>query len=61
MTTEDMKVVEAMERFGGSFTQALALAIRRADCSNLQKIKTTWPEEVAKYTSLADSLMEERE
>lgn len=41
---EDMKVIEAMERFGGSFVKQLAALARRADSVNMKKIKGTWPE-----------------
>lgn len=42
MTEEDLKVVEAMSRYGGSFVQALAEAARRADEVNLNIIKRSW-------------------
>ena len=39
---EAHKVRTNMERYGGSFTKALAQAILHADCNNLRKIKSTW-------------------
>lgn len=42
MNEKDMLVVEAMERYGGSFVKALAGCARRADHVNLKKIKDTW-------------------
>ncbi len=42
MNEEDNKIVEAMEKYGGSFVKALAEAARHADPINLQKIKDTW-------------------
>jgi hypothetical protein len=49
MTDEDMKVVEAMSRCGGSFVRALAEACRRADAVNLDIIKKSWPAYWAYY------------
>jgi len=54
MNEEDYRVVEAMERYGGSFVQALALLCFRADHVNLNKIKATWPEYWLQYSEMAD-------
>ena len=43
MSTEDMQTIDRMQRYGGSFAAALAIAARSADSDNLQKIKDTWP------------------
>lgn len=40
---EDLLVIEAMERYGGSFVKALGTAARHADSSNLLIIKKSWP------------------
>ena len=48
-----MKVIEAMENYGGSFVAALAQAARRADSTNLQLIKQTWPRYWQQYTDMA--------
>lgn len=53
MTDQDYKVVEAMEKYGGSFVQALAVCFRRADANNLQKLKTTFAEYWQQYTEMA--------
>lgn len=53
MADQDLKVIEAMEKYGGSFVVALAQAARRADSTNLQKIKDTWPEYWQQYTEMA--------
>lgn len=45
MNEQDTLIVEAMEKYGGSFVVALAQCARRADHVNLAKIKTTF----AKY------------
>lgn len=49
MSEEDFAVLEAMEKYGGSFVKALAEAAHRADPNNLQKIKDTWPVYWAEY------------
>lgn len=38
----DAWTVDAMEKYGGSFVQALGELARRADAVNLEYIKTTW-------------------
>lgn len=53
MNDQDYRVVEAMEKYGGSFVKALAEAARRADSTNLAKIKATWPEYWQQYTEMA--------
>lgn len=52
MSEEDIVVVEAMEKYGGSFVKALAALCYRADHINLQKIKSTWPEYWAEYKEM---------
>ena len=54
MADQDLKVIEAMEKYGGSFVAALAQAARRADSTNLAKIKATWPEYWQQYTEMAE-------
>lgn len=49
MEEEDLKVLGAMEKYGGSFVKALALLAYRADSTNLHKIKATWPEYWQQY------------
>jgi len=44
MNEEDIKIVEAMEKYGGSFVKALANACRHADHYNLGKIRQTFKE-----------------
>lgn len=53
MNDQDLAVIEAMEKYGGSFVVALAKAARRADSDNLAKIKATWPEYWQQYTEMA--------
>ena len=54
MTDQDMKVVETMEKYGGSFVQALAVCFRRADQFNLAKLKEAFPEYWKQYTEMAE-------
>lgn len=54
MADQDLKVIECMERYGGSFVVALAQAARRADADNLAKIKSTWSDYWKQYTEMAD-------
>ncbi len=49
----DDEVVAAMERFGGSFVRALAVAAGHADVDNLKRIKAAFPEYWNRYTELA--------
>lgn len=55
MTEQDIKTVEMMEKFGGSFVKALAECARRADNINLAKIKLTWADYWHKYEDMAES------
>lgn len=51
----DLDVIDAMEKWGGSFVVALAQAARRADPINLAKIKATWPEYWQQYKEMVES------
>lgn len=50
---ERVLVAAAMIRWGGSFVAALGEALAHADPHNAQLIKTTWPEQWAKYQGMA--------
>lgn len=54
MRDEDLKTIEAMEKYGGSFVVALAQAARRADKNNLERIKLAFPEYWQQYTQMGD-------
>lgn len=41
---ESIKVQQAWERFGGSFTKGLSQALLHADINNVIKIRNAWPE-----------------
>lgn len=42
-------VVQAMDRYGGSFYKALSIALRRADPRNRERILTAFPEILERY------------
>ncbi len=50
---EEHKIIEAMERYGGSFVQALAAACWRADPNNFQRLKKAFPEYWREYSDMA--------
>lgn len=54
MTDHDLDVIEQMEKYGGSFVAALAQAARRADSTNLAKIKEAFPEYWKQYSEMVD-------
>lgn len=53
MSESDMKVIQAMIRFGGSFVSNLGKAALSADANNLQRIKDAFPEYWEQYTEMA--------
>ncbi len=55
----DYWTMGAMEKFGGSFVKALANLARRADPSNLHRIKMAWPEYWSEYEETGKKLEQE--
>jgi len=53
MRADTMKVIDAMENYGGSFVRALSACIRSADDANIQKLHDAFPEYWGKYCKLA--------
>lgn len=53
MDEDDLKVVSAMELYGGSFVKQLAQLCHRADALNLEKIKQTWSGYWKQYKEMA--------
>lgn len=49
MTDDEIKVVEAMETYGGSFVKALAECFRKADRPNFCKLKSMFDEYWTQY------------
>jgi len=60
MSADDLNVVNAMRRFGGSFVYALSQAAECADEINLAKIKAAWPEYWAAYKNMYDDAAKAR-
>lgn len=54
MSDHDLDVIDAMEKYGGSFVAALAQAARRADADNLAKIKATFSEYWERYEGMVE-------
>lgn len=53
-TEHEYKVVEMMERYGGSFVQALAVCFHRADIHNFIKLRTTFSNYWDEYEKMLD-------
>lgn len=53
MTEEDLKIIEAMQRYGGSFVSALGQAAMCADSVNLLKLKQAFPDYWREYAEIA--------
>lgn len=53
MSDQEMKVIEAMEKYGGSFVVSLAQCFRRADQMNRIKLKHAFPEYWNQYSEMA--------
>lgn len=47
--TERFKLTEAMLKYGGNFTQKLAMAMRSADPDNFRRILKAFPEVLLEY------------
>lgn len=59
MTEEQIKVVEAMEQYGGSFVKCLAKCFWQADHINFEKLKTAFSEYWQQYEEMANRKNEE--
>jgi len=57
---DDEPVLEAMDRFGGSFIQALAALYRRADDANRGTLKAAFATYWAQYAELAERSRDRR-
>lgn len=53
MNDAEMDVVEAMEKYGGSFVKALANCFRHADKNNIEKLKSAFPEYWEQYAAMS--------
>jgi len=54
MNEEEFKIVETMEKYGGSFVKALAECFYRADRQNFIKLKNTFSEYWNEYEKMAN-------
>ena len=51
--TKDLKMIEAMEKYGGSFVKALANAMVHADPNNYIKLVSAFSNYVGEYRKMA--------
>ena len=51
MTTQDLRIIEAMSKYGGSFAKAIANAAKFADDNNYNTLKQAFPELWERYES----------
>lgn len=49
MSDQDLKIVRAMEKYGGGFALAIATAALRADSDNYARLKAAFPDLWARY------------
>jgi len=54
MDEQEMKIVEAMSKYGGSFVKALAEAYRRGDARNRGRLRVTFAEYWETYKEMID-------
>lgn len=52
-TADDTRVIEAIRIYGGDFARALAAAAKRADSTNLARIRAAFPELWELYREIA--------
>lgn len=58
--TNDPKILEAMERYGGGFASAIARAARRADRSNYTRLRAAFPDLWWQFAEMAEQLERNR-
>jgi 2-oxo-4-hydroxy-4-carboxy--5-ureidoimidazoline (OHCU) decarboxylase len=56
LNTWNLRAVQVMERMGGGFASALAVAYYRADSDNRARILAAWPDLFEKYRRIAHEL-----
>ena len=59
MTTQDLRIIEAMSKYGGSFAKAIATAAKFADDNNYNTLKQAFPELWERYESFVVFLNKE--
>ena len=50
---KDDEMIEAMERYGGSFVKALAQCLWSADANNYQRLEQAFPEYFKEYRKMS--------
>ncbi len=53
---KDLKMIEAMEKYGGSFVKALAVCMVYADPNNYNKLCTAFYQYVSEYRKMVKDL-----
>lgn len=53
ISDDEYKIVAMMEKYGGSFVKALAVAFYRADHGNFKKLKNAFPDYWKEYQDFA--------
>lgn len=59
MTIQDLRIIEAMSKYGGSFAKAIANAAKLADDNNYNTLKQAFPELWERYESFVVFLNKE--
>ena len=59
MTIQDLRIIEAMSKYGGSFAKAVANAAKFADDNNYNTLKQAFPELWERYESFVVFLNKE--
>ena len=59
MTTQDLRIIEAMSKYRGSFAKAIANAAKFADDNNYNTLKQAFPELWERYESFVVFLNKE--
>jgi len=52
MTIQELRIIEAMSKYGGSFAKAVANAAKFADDNNYNTLKRSFPELWERYEKL---------
>ena len=58
MTEQDRKIIETMQKYGGSFIQRLAAAFIAADPENKGIIKGAFEADFNRYLAMAEAMQE---
>jgi hypothetical protein len=58
MTTQDSRIIEAINRYGGSFAKALARTFQLADDTNRARIKLAFADLFEHYAMMAKNMPE---